>query len=96
MTPDNHYISLLHGKHIPAEANVRKNRRAVFSVVSVVLIAMYLCGKHISAAVTQQAAIEEAVFSVVSVVLIAMYPCSKHISAAVTQHAAIEEIRIAL
>jgi hypothetical protein len=38
-------------KSIPAEANVRKNKRAVFSVVRAVRIATQRCGKHISAAV---------------------------------------------
>jgi hypothetical protein len=52
------------GKHIPAEANARNNRRAAFSVVRAVLIATQRCGKHFSAAVNQHATIEEVVFSV--------------------------------
>jgi hypothetical protein len=42
---------------------VRSNRREVFSVVSVSLVATQRCGKHISAAVNQHATIEAAVFS---------------------------------
>jgi hypothetical protein len=52
------------GKHFSAEANARKNRRAVFSEVSAALVASQRCRKHISAALNQHATIEEAVFSV--------------------------------
>jgi hypothetical protein len=38
----------------------------MFSVVSAALVAMQRCGKHISAAVNQQATTEEAVFSVMA------------------------------
>jgi hypothetical protein len=51
-------------KHIPAEVNVCKNRRVVFSVVCAMLVAIQRCGKHISAAVNPHATIEEAMFSV--------------------------------
>jgi hypothetical protein len=63
MTPESRNRQRL-GKHIPAEANARSNRRAVFSVVCAASIATQRCGKHISAAVNQHATIEEAVFSV--------------------------------
>jgi hypothetical protein len=51
-------------KHIPAEANARNNRRAVFSVNHTARVAKQRRGKHISAAVNQNSKIEEAVFSV--------------------------------
>jgi hypothetical protein len=51
-------------KHIPVEADARNDRRAVFSVVRVALVATQRCGKHIFAAVNQHATIKEAVFSV--------------------------------
>jgi predicted transcriptional regulator len=52
------------GKHIPAEAKVRSNSRAVFTAVRDARVATRRSGKHISAAVNQQATISEAVFSV--------------------------------
>jgi hypothetical protein len=64
MTPERFIARQRLGKQIPAEANERNNRRAVFSVVSVALIATQRCSKLISAAVIQHATIEEAVFSV--------------------------------
>jgi hypothetical protein len=51
-------------KHIPAEANARNNRKAVFSMVRAALVATQRCSKHISAAVNQDATTEEAVISV--------------------------------
>jgi hypothetical protein len=65
MTPESRN-SLLLGKHFPAEANAQKKRRAVFSVVGAAFIPTQRCDKHISAAVTQPATIEESVFSVQS------------------------------
>jgi cysteine sulfinate desulfinase/cysteine desulfurase-like protein len=50
--------------NIPAEANARNNRTAVFSIARAARDATERCGKHISEAVNQRAAIEEAVFSV--------------------------------
>jgi hypothetical protein len=66
MTPESRNNSSLgNGSvNIPAEANARNNRRAVFSVTRAVRVAMQRCGKHISAAVNQHATTEEAVFSV--------------------------------
>jgi hypothetical protein len=54
------------GKHIPADADAKasNNRRTVFSVVSVALVATQRCCKHIFAAVYQHATIQGAVFSV--------------------------------
>jgi hypothetical protein len=52
------------GKHIPAEANARNNRRTLFSVVRAARVANRRCGKHIFPAVNQYATTGEAVFSV--------------------------------
>jgi hypothetical protein len=41
------------------KANARNNKRAVFFVDRAALAATQQCGKHISAAVNQQATIEE-------------------------------------
>jgi hypothetical protein len=54
---------LLANGSVNTEANARNIIRVVFSVVIAELIATRRCGKHISAAVDQQATIEEAVFS---------------------------------
>jgi hypothetical protein len=51
-------------KHIPAEANARKNRTAVFSMVLAERVATQRCGKHISATVNQHTTTEEAAFCV--------------------------------
>jgi hypothetical protein len=51
------------GKHTPAEANARNNRRALFSAISAARFATQRCCVHASAAVNQHATIEEAVFS---------------------------------
>jgi hypothetical protein len=63
MTPKSRN-SLLLGKHIPAEANARNNKIAVFPVLRATRVATQRCSKHISAAVNQHATIREAAFSV--------------------------------
>jgi hypothetical protein len=66
MTPESWNSSLLGNGlvSIPTEVNTCNNRREVFSMVHTMCIATQLCGKHISAAVNQNATVEEAVFTV--------------------------------
>jgi hypothetical protein len=54
MTPESSLLSNGSVNTIPAETNVRNNRRAVFSVVSAALVAAQICGKHISVPINMQ------------------------------------------
>jgi hypothetical protein len=66
MTPESRNSSLLGNGSLNRfpRKRMRNNRREMFSVVSAALIATQRCCKHVSAAVNQQATIEEAVFYV--------------------------------